>query len=108
MPFDAAIYPRREQVLLGALDLLRTYGWCQDRTLSGTGGFCMAAAIREVGSLYRTGDFDALGIPWPAEFNDVPGRTFAEVEQWFLDRIAEPLAQPDIVFHQHIRPRTSW
>lgn len=93
MPFDATPIPNKARVLIDALELLRTQGWCQEATTDGTGRLCLFGAIRQAGNLRTSWDFDALGIPWPTDFNDAPGRTFAEVEQWMLDRIADAIRQ---------------
>lgn len=91
MPFDASPLPRRAQILLGALEILRSEGWCQGTARSDDGRYCMYAAIREAGGLRSIGEFNAMKITYPASFNDAPGRTFEEVEKWFLRRIAKSL-----------------
>jgi hypothetical protein len=87
MPFDATPLPWQAKVLVDALTYMRTNGWCpaprDDR-----GGVCIYNAIRAVG--YHR-NIEDLGIPWPAAWNDEPGRTWEEVEQWMLDRISEAL-----------------
>jgi hypothetical protein len=91
MPFDATPLPYRATVLLGALELLRTRGWCQGHAHGDDGRLCLFSAIREAGNLVVSGDFDRIGIPWPVPFNDTPGTTFEKVEQWLLDRIDEAM-----------------
>lgn len=87
MPFDATPLPWQAKVLVDALGYLRTHGWCP-QPRDDEGRVCIYNAIRAVG--YHR-NIEDLGIPWPAQFNDVPGRTFAEVETWLLDRIAEAM-----------------
>src|SRR5678809_1203277 len=87
MPFDATALPWRAEVLTTALEILRKRGWCQGINQK-KGAVCIYWAIREAG--YHR-NIEELGIPWPADFNDAPGRTFAEVEDWMLDRIAEAM-----------------
>ena len=71
-------------LLYRAEDLIQQRGWCQGVPTSPDGGLCITRAIREAGF---DGNWDDLGIPWPAAWNDVPGRTISEVYVWFYEQI---------------------
>lgn len=75
-----------------ALAELETKGWCQNNFYDAQGAQCMAGAIIVVTGCKasRDGAMEAIGraiggliVPW----NDVPGRTFAEVRAAFVGAI---------------------
>ncbi len=92
MPFDGAENPK-VVLLERARCILHKRGWAQAGTYNLAGNVCIYGAIREAfGEMKRSSRFvwDDLGLgPFPAPFNDAPGRTLAEIDGWFDARIAE-------------------
>lgn len=101
MPFDGSVSDfetkAREswrRVLLDAADYIEAHGWCQNAMESPCGKVCLEGAIRRVNGITpRTLNevlldgpaWSALNVMWrylgtePHHFNDIPGRTTAEV-----------------------------
>ncbi len=87
MPLDATNFDQQDwriPLLLQAKQIIRERGWCQGATYS-AGRVCMLSAVRSAGYLRNWGD---LGIPWPVQWQDAPGRTVEEVYAWFDEQIA--------------------
>ena len=93
MPLDSTTYHGIDQdevlaILRGAKELIRNRGWCQGSAQGDNGALCLFSAIREAGNLVVSGDFERLGIPWPAVWQDQPGRTVEDVYAWLDEQIA--------------------
>jgi hypothetical protein len=79
-----ALSPAAE-TLLKAADIIEEHGWCQYSTRKADGSVCLYGAIRRTAPhLAANGDAGRLlhrhlGINNYVEWNDVPGRTQAEV-----------------------------
>ena len=86
MPFDGTENPR-VAMLERARAILHRRGWGQGAMYKRDGKVCLVAAIREASG--RNWDY-VLG-PYPAEWNDEPGRTLADIDAWIDERIAEAL-----------------
>lgn len=86
MPLDGTTYRHTQQhdevpaMLRRAKSLIRRHGWGQGRD-----GLCIYRAMRLAGSWRNWSD---LGLPWPAEWQDEPGRTVEDVYAWLDEQIA--------------------
>jgi hypothetical protein len=95
MPLDGTSYHGIDQakvlaMLLRAKELIREHGWCQDTSRDIEGRYCIFGAIREAGR--QSGGWRAwtdLGLPWPAMWQDQPGRTVEEIYAWFDEQITK-------------------
>ncbi len=91
MPFDGTENPK-VALLERARYILHKRGWVQGETYNLDGKVCLFGAIREASvELGRwRGSWEDLRLgPWPIPFNDEPGRTLADIDAWFDERIAE-------------------
>jgi hypothetical protein len=84
--FDGVENPK-VMLLVRARDILHERGIAQGRSNDG-GRKCIYSAVIEANGRYRNWDEFGFG-PFPAAFNDAPGRTMAEIDGWFDERIAE-------------------
>lgn len=89
MPLDDTTYHGSGQrevlaMLRRAKELIRKHGWCQDTSQDRDGRLCIYGAMRCSGSWRMWTD---LGLPWPAKWQDEPGRTVEDVFAWFDEQI---------------------
>lgn len=90
MPLDGRTYLDVEPaevlaMLRRAKEIIREHGWCQGTNRDLEGRYCIYAAMREAGGWRNWGN---LGLPWPAQWQDEPGRTVEEVYAWLDEQIA--------------------
>ena len=91
MPLDGITYNGIEQdevraLLWRAKQIIRRNGWCQNTSRDEEGRYCIYAAMRAAGSWPN---WTQLRLPWPAEWQDDPGRTVEDVYAWFDHEIAK-------------------
>ena len=92
MPFDS-LTDNRVTLLEHAREILYERGWCQDMAYDGS-KMCLVSAIHEAASeiIGRPMDWKDYRLgPFPAPWNDAPGRTMADIDGWFDERIGEIL-----------------
>lgn len=92
MPFDGTNYERQDVVLdllKRARELIRERGWHQGETFAPDGRVCIYGALRAAG---LSGNWEDTGLPWPAVWQDEPGRTIDDVEAWFEREIEKRVA----------------
>lgn len=89
MPLDGTSYRYNHPAEVAALlqrakALIASCGWCQDTTHDRDGRYCIYGAMRAAGGWRNWRD---LGLPWPAQWQDEPGRTVEEIHAWFDEQI---------------------